>query len=430
MTLQEQLRTTRDALGRATQEARRLGNEIRERQAKGEAVSELEEAFSRAHADMVRLTREVELLQRQIEVERTHEALTAPETTDVRPRAQGGADTSAQAKRRQAHAQAFADYLRHGDLAAQHVLLNAGFGPQEVFALLGSQADLGGFLVPDDFRAEVVKDLAQMAVMRGICRVVPTSRDVLVYPSIQSATGAAASIYSSGYTGAWKPQGYVTGGTAPPVQNQPKFGQERIPVHSWQPDAVELSQELLQDSAAPVDDIVSEVIAETLALDEDSAFIGGDGVGKPLGLTHTSAGIATVNSGSASALTYDGLVDLFTGLPSQYRQNSRWLMNAGTLGAILKLKDSQSRPLFTVNELPGTLWTRPMVFSEFMPDIAANATPIAFGDFRYYVIAERRELRVQRLVERYAPNIGLLPTAREGGQPIRKDAFRLQKIAA
>ena len=34
-------------------------------------------------------------------------------------------------------------------------------------------------------------------------------------------------------------------------------------------------------------------------------------------------------------------------------------------------------------------------------------------------------MRINRLVERFAPNIGVLPHARLGGQLTRKEAFRI-----
>ena len=39
-------------------------------------------------------------------------------------------------------------------------------------------------------------------------------------------------------------------------------------------------------------------------------------------------------------------------------------------------------------------------------------------------------MRIQRLVERFAPNVGILPTARIGGQVTRTAAFRVLKIDA
>lgn len=425
---EQAIKEKRDKAGTALAEARRLGLLIREKIDKSETAAAEEEAFTRAHSEFTALMLDVQRFERLEDVERQHKDFSAPADPSFVHRAPDpgspGAGPAEALKR--IHREAFDRFLRHGERAAVEVMAAGGIGPKEQHALLGTQADLGGFLVPEDFQAEVIRDLAGFAVIRPVARVMPTSRSTLVFPAVAAGTDP----YPSGFAGSWKPEGYVTGGTAPTVQNKPTFGQERIPVHSWQPDAIEITTELIEDSAAPLDSILAEIIAETKALDEDTAFIKGNGVGRPLGLVDAGAGITTVVSGDANLLKYNGLVDLFTGLPAQYRQNGKFLMNSATYGKVLQLADTNNLPLFPPGMQVGTLWGKAILFSEFVASVAANALAIVFGDFRYYGIAERRELRIQRLTERFAPNIGLLPTARLGGQPLRKAAFRIQKISA
>lgn len=465
MDLNARIIAARDTAGRAVNQARELAAQMNTKQAAGESFGDIEASFNKATADATASMAELTRLSNEAAIEQHAAELSRPQVTPVvrgierhasltpsemrlakkldrqsRQNLKMNAEAFARAgvtdldkfkSFRDAHADSFVPFVTEGPLAAMKVIESHGFKPAEGFALLSTQGDLGGFLVPDDFRAEVLKDLAGFAVIRPNARVLATGRSALTFPSIQAAS-TDADIYATGYAGAWRGEGYVTGGTAPTVQNQPKFGQTRIPVHVWAPNAVEVTQELMQDSAADLDAILSEVIAETLALDEDSAFFNGTGVNQPLGLLNTVSGteITAVNAGHASLLTYEGLVDLFSNLPSQYRQNGKWIMSSLTFGAILKLKDGQGMPVFPVNAIPGQLWGKPIVFSEFMPEIAANAMVALFGDLNYYGIADRQELRVQRLVERYAPNVGILPTARLGGQPLRAAAFRKLKIAA
>ena len=347
-------------------------------------------------------------------VESANEEFNRPSSTAVQHKGGGSTNPSQEQADAKVYYNAFHKWLRKRDNQMT---------PQEQHALMIKDDALGGYTVPEDFHAEVIKDLAGFAVIRSRARVVPTNRSHLVFPSIQAAT-TDADIYATGYTGSWKAEAYVTGGTAPTVQNQPRFGQERIPVHSWAPDAIEITTELLEDSAANLDTVLAQIIAETKALDEDSAFLNGTGVNQPLGILNS--GLSTVNSGSAAALTYPGLLDLYATLPSQYRQNAVWIMASMTYADILSLADSQNMPIFTPNQMPGTLWGKPILFSEFMPAVGAGNEPIIFGDLNYYIIAERRELRVQRLLDRFAPNIGILPSARLGGQAVRTAAFKAQ----
>ena len=458
-----QIVAARESAGRLLKMARDLGTQIAGKQEKNEPTGELDTQFDKAHVDATTAQKELNRWLGMQETERAAKEFETPapvvrETridADVEPLtriknarerrrqqrdlmhrremfSRAGVTTLKDFERfREAHIEAFLDYVVDGYGAAARQFELAQFKPQEAMALLTTSGDLGGFLAPDEFRAEVLKDMAGFAIMRRLCRVERTGASALVFPSITSAT-TDADVYSSGYTGAWKAEGYVTGGTAPTVQNQPRFGQARVPVHAWAPDAVEVTPELLQDSQADLDGILAEVIAETKGLDEDAAFLNGSGVNRPLGVLNTLSGtsVTRVNTGHATLLTYDGLIDLFSQLPAQYRMNAKFVMSSRTYGAILKLKDGNGMPLFPVNMLPNTLWGKQIEFSEFMPEIAAATDVILFGDFRHYVIADRQELRLQRLVERYAPNIGILPTSRAGGQPVRPAAFRKQYVSA
>ncbi len=314
---------------------------------------------------------------------------------------------------------------------AQQKLLESA---PEQFALLTSTGETGGYMVPEDFQAQVIRDLAGFSVFRSYARVERTSRDVMVWPSIVSPTAANLKKgYSSRYAGSWKAQRTASGGaTALTVQNQPLVEQERIPICRWEPDATELSVELMEDPIASIETILAEIIAETKGLDETAAFTNGDGQGQPTGIDQES--FTAVNSGAATALKYNpaakGLLALYGTLPAQYRANASWCMNSLSYTAALGIETTGNNIVFPPNALPNTMITRPVMFDEFMPDVAANSYPIILGDFRYYIIADRTELRIQRLVERAAPNVAFLAYARLGGKTVRTGAFVRQKVAA
>lgn len=336
------------------------------------------------------------------------------------------------------HREAMMAYFR-GDregLQAYLYELQKTHGPTEVHALLSNDNTLGGFTVPDDWRAEVLKAEAGYAVLAPLCRVEPTNRDALVFPKLKPH--ASDSRRTSGFAGKFQQQGYVTGGTAPTVQNYPTFQQERIPVHSWQPDAVEVSPELLDDSGANLEAIIAEAIGECLGFDKDDKILEGTGVNEPEGLLN--AGITTVNSGGATSIAIGGIIGMFSEVPAQYRQRATWVMASRTMGAVLQLNTGTGGVyLFPPNQWNNTILGRPVVFLDYGMDTAtaaggttftASEYPIIFGDFRNYIIAQRAALRIQRLIERFAPNIGFLPTARLGGQVVLTDAFRIMTVAA
>lgn len=334
---------------------------------------------------------------------------------------------------------AFEAFLRGGPQAVAQYAERSGFiGPNEMHALLSTDNTLGGFLVNDDMRAEIIKAEAGYAVLAPLCRVEPTNSSALVFPKMTSHSSDVRR--TSGFTGQFQNEGYVTGGTAPTTQDQPTFAQERIAVHSWQPDAIEIGKELLEDTGANIISICAQAIAECLAFDKDDKILNGAGSAnnEPEGVLQ--AGITTVNSGGATSIVIGGILGVFSEVPAQYRQRATWIMSSRTMGAVLQLNTGTGGVyLFPPNQWNDTILSRPVKFLDYgmdQPTAAGGTTftageyPIIFGDFSRYVIAQRQGLAIQRLVERFAPNIGILPTARIGGQVVLNDAFRVMTVSA
>jgi HK97 family phage major capsid protein len=67
-----------------------------------------------------------------------------------------------------------------------------------------------------------------------------------------------------------------------------------------------------------------------------------------------------------------------------------------------------------------------------MPTIAAAATPIAYGDFRYYRIQDRTGFSIQRLNELYAGSgqVGFRGYHRVDGRLLLPEAVKTLKMAA
>ena len=79
---------------------------------------------------------------------------------------------------------------------------------------------------------------------------------------------------------------------------------------------------------------------------------------------------------------------------------------------------------------PSVIKGRRVAVDEFMPDIAANAYPILFGDFSGYLVADRVGFSIERYNELYANEnqVLLLARKRVGGSPI--EAYRMRAMRA
>lgn len=398
------------------------------------------EKYEKAKADFFGLHAEVEKLEagakQEDELERLEAHYREPATRLQAPYRAGAAPAPAELTpaQRKVQREAFHAYLKDGYAAAAERL--RALGPSEVHAMLPSQGDIGGFLVPTDFRNELIKNASAVAQIMDLATITTTTLNEVTFPTWQppGATPLGQG-FPTTFTGSWRAPGWNTGGTAPTVQNV-KVGQRKIGVGDWIPDVIEIDRSLLEDTPVNLETELATIIGETLGLDVDNAALTGDGLNnKPRGIAFNPGGTdepAIVVSGDASLIKYNGLVDLVTKLPSWYAgaPKVRMMMRRATLGVVLKLADSQNRPFFTpFSGMPDLLLGMRLAFSEFLDAEGANKFPIIVGDFARYRIVQRADMRLQRLTERYLPGIGILAWGRIGGHFTIPDAFRIQKVS-
>lgn len=164
--------------------------------------------------------------------------------------------------------------------------------------------------------------------------------------------------------------------------------------------------------------------------DEEEEFFVGDGAGKPVGIFNATGGGEVGVTTTTANITFDDVMDLFYSLKAPYRKKAKWILNDSTVKALRKLKDSNGnyiwQPSVSVG-VPDMILNRPYYTSTFAPEVAAGATPLAFGDFSYYWIADREGRSFKRLNELYATTgqVGFLASQRVDGKLILPEAVKL-----
>jgi len=143
-----------------------------------------------------------------------------------------------------------------------------------------------------------------------------------------------------------------------------------------------------------------------------------------------------VNSGSAAALTADGLIDLYYELKEVYLNNATWCMARSTLKAIRKMKDGDGQYLWTpgikTDARPATILDRPYITAPDMPVIGADTYPIVFGDFKRAFIVDRLdvEMMMDPFTSKSSGMVEFSARKRVGAQVIIAEAIKKQKVAA
>lgn len=104
-------------------------------------------------------------------------------------------------------------------------------------------------------------------------------------------------------------------------------------------------------------------------------------------------------------------------------------MNDTTALHLRTLKDEVGNYLW--NATTYTILGKPVVISEYMPDIELGNKPVVFGDFSYYWIIDRDSVSMQILKELYlnTGHIGYLAYEFFDGKLIRSDAVKAVKIS-
>ena len=311
------------------------------------------------------------------------------------------------------YSSAFNAHMRKGDVQAA---MNKG------------TAEEGGYLTPVEWDRTITDKLRDESPMRELAQVQPTSK------------AGWKKLFNMGGTGSgWVGETDARPETATPTLAELGFGHGEIYAN---PAA---TQQLLDDAEINIESWLAAEVQAEFAEQEGAAFISGNGVNKPAGiLTYINGGanaakhpfgaIQVVNSGAAAAISSDSVLDLIYGLPKKYRQNSRFLTNNLTIAKVRKLKDGDGNYLWQPSAQagqPATLHGYGIAEDENMPDVAANSTPVLFGDFkRGYLIIDRMGVRVLRDPYTKKPYVLFYTTKRVGGGVQNPECLRALKVAA
>ena len=167
---------------------------------------------------------------------------------------------------------------------------------------------------------------------------------------------------------------------------------------------VKVSNQLLQDSAFDIGGMLAGMLGERIARGVHRDLTTGNGSARPAGVvTGASSGVAAA---SATAVTFDELIDLKHSVDPAYRNGARFMFNDTTLREITQLKDGQGqylwRPGVPQVGAPDTIDNYAYTINQHMASMASSAKSILFGQFRKYIIRRVTGTLVLRLSERYA----------------------------
>ncbi len=315
-----------------------------------------------------------------------------------------------------AYTKAFNAFLRRGD--AQMTRMK----PDEVKAMsVGSDPD-GGYTVPPEMSSRIVTRIFETSPLRSLASIETIGTDEMKF--LDDTEEASV--------------GWVGETSARTETNTPQMGERTIPTGE-QYAKPKATQKLIEDSAVNIERWLTNKVTEKFGRTENTAFISGTGVIKPRGILTYAAGttwgtIQQVNSGSAGAFLYPGIINLINSLKEDFHANATFLIKRESVAGILVLKDDDGRYLFQPNGPEGfnnaPLLGYKLRFAADMPAVASAALSMAFGDFRAgYLIVDRLGYSLLRDPYSSKPYVEFYVRRRLGGDVINFDAIKIQKLS-
>lgn len=363
---------------------------------------------------------EVEELRKRIEREERLMDLESELNTPQEVRTAAGITTQSADERQAAEArysEAFDRFLRGRASADDMQALITREVPAELRDQMTTPGAAGGFLIPEGFYNKLTEAVKAFGGMResGATILNTGSGNRLPMPTVNDADS----------------EGAIIGEGVEDDTDDIEFGQKALGAYMYTSKIVRVSLELLQDSAFDVEGYLAGALGTRIARVTNRHFTTGTGTGQPQGVVVGSTVGITAGAGHATSITADHFVDLEHSVDPAYRARARWMFHDTTLREVKKLKDGNDRPLWlpglAVRE-PDTILSKPFTINQHMPEMAAGARSVLFGDFSNYHIRDVRGIALFVFRELYMAKrlVGFMTNSRHdavlldaGANPIK-----------
>jgi HK97 family phage major capsid protein len=291
-------------------------------------------------------------------------------------------------------------YIHRGDFVINMRLdyrrMRRELGPHGLESRAGANAaqsinigPSGAYTIPEGFVNALEVALLQYGGIREVADVIrTTSGNDLPWPTVNDTTVKGAIIQNNAQI------------TAADVS----FGAIVLHAYKYTSQLVLVPVELIEDSAFNLAEMLGELLGIRLGRITADHFTFGTGAGQPTGII--TAATLGVTGASTSALAADDLYTLKHSVDPAYRKGAGFMLNDQILLALKKLKDGQGRYLWQAGlagGVPDMIDNDPITINQSMDStIASGKKTVAYGLLSKYKIRDVSEVRLRRLVERYA----------------------------
>jgi HK97 family phage major capsid protein len=251
----------------------------------------------------------------------------------------------------------------------------------------------GGFLVPEEYRMQLLEFALENSVVRPRATVLPMTTDSLKIPFVNDASHA--STVFGGVVAYW------TAEAATKTASKPTFGQLELTPHKLA-GLTYASNELEADSAIPLQALIARQFGSAWGFYEDDAFLMGSGAGQPLGVFNCGC-LKSVLRNTANRVHAEDIAEMYQSMLPSSLNSAVWVIGPTVMAELLELGSGNAadasgkiliwQPNFKDGIGAWTILGRPVIISEKLQALG-TAGDILFADFRYYLIGDRQSLTI------------------------------------
>lgn len=292
----------------------------------------------------------------------------------------------------------------------------------------------GGYLVQQDFAAEILKNVYSTGILAPKCRKVSigANSNGIKINGVDESSRATGSRWG-GVQGYWAPEaGTITA-------SKPKFRLIELILKKLMA-LYYATDELLQDAPA-MSSVFSQAFAEEIRFLVDDAIFRGDGSGKPVGILNAGCLVtqAAETGQAADTVLFENIVNMWSRLVASSRANAEWYINQEIEPQLFSMVLSSGVagvPVYMPatglsGSQYGTLFGKPVVPIEHASKLG-DVGDIVLADMSQYLLADKGQMQAASSIHVMFSydEMTFRVTYRVDGQPVRSSAITPYKATS
>lgn len=255
--------------------------------------------------------------------------------------------------------------------------------------------DAGGFLVPEEFRQQLLMLELEDSIVLPRATVIPMSSASLTFPTVD-ATSNVSSVYGGIVV-------YRTEEGEEFVESQAKFGRVKLDP-TKQTALAYVTNEVIRDGGGALNSFLMNAMPKAMAFAADYDYLNASGAGEPLGALNTgNPGLVVVakeTGQAASTIVWENVLRMYARMLPSSLNRAVWIaspdtfvelatmaLSVGTGGSAVWITDAHGAPQLT-------LLGRPVIMTEKTPSALGGQGDLSLVDFGFYLIGRRDAMSI------------------------------------